>query len=158
MKDVSWGEVLLAVLLTPFLVLPVLAAVYVVLVVIMDVGSEAFSYVQIATILSTCVVVGLFLASRYRGEDDAIEYRWAWLLVACVIPAVAFIPYAVGAISQDLALYILLALYSEVAWVFLTVMLAVFINDRRKRPGRLERSKVDVPRDLNTIAMQLKRL
>lgn len=155
MKDVSWGDFLLAVILAPVLVLPVLLVVYVILFGIMDVSGDAADGWSSMTIVATCVIEGLILAAMYKGHNDPIEHGWAWLLVAGIIVAASLIPYAAGVISEELALFIL-SYVTTVAWVFLTVMLAVFINDRRRGAASPERRKTDTRDEANM--MQLRRM
>lgn len=155
MKDVSWTDFLLAVILAPVLVLPVLGFVYLILFVIMDVSSNAAEGWASVTIVATCAVEGLILAAMYKGEDSAIEHGWAWFLVAGVIAAAALIPYSVGAISRELALSIL-SYITTVAWVFLIAMLAVFINNRWRKSPSSKRRRADLREDSGL--MQLRRL
>jgi len=143
-KDVSWGDFLVAMVLAPFLSLPVIGSVYFVLFGILDVDSDfVSSYWLSITFVATCVAEGLILAAMCGDEEQPIEHGWAWLAAVAIIAAVALIPYAAGVITKDYAIGIMHMLYADVAMVFLLVMLSVFINARRNRPNLIEVDKVE---------------
>lgn len=144
MKDVGWGDSLLALVLFPLLLLPVVGLVYFVMFGVLDVNGEFISsYWLSITIIATCVAEGLILVALYDDEGRAIEHGWAWLAVAAIIAAVALIPYAAGAVAQDWAIDIMLTFNAVVAQAFLIVMLSVFINARRGRPDLFDASRIE---------------
>lgn len=156
MKDVSWGDVLWAVFLSPVLIFPPLLVVYLVLFVLLGLSPRDYSSWMSLAVIPTCLVEGLILARLYKGEEDPIEHGWAWLAAVAVVAGVSSVPYAAGLISAETAADLALVLYAEIAGIFLIVMLAVFINSRRNAPRPIERREVDLQRD--TKAMLLKRL
>jgi len=130
MKDVTWGDFFIALLLTPVLVFPVLALVYVVFFVLMNFDQGVHFYWWPVTVIAACVSGGLLIASRYKGEGRAIEHAWAWPAAAGVIAVASFSLYGAGAASAEGALTLALSLIDSVAWVFLVTMLAVFYKAR----------------------------
>jgi len=122
----------------------------------MNADGDTFWYWSGVTIIATCVVEGIILASRYPGMDPAIEHGWAWLLVVGAVLAIAFVLYASGIMSGESSIQLAISWCCSVALVFLTAMLAVFINTRKRAPDLLERRKIDREHDAKT--MMLKRL
>lgn len=147
MKDVRWRDFLLALVLAPVLVIPVVAAVYVVLFVLIGLSSVTYPYWLVHTLIATCTLEGFLFARLYRGDEEAIEHGWAWLVVVGAIPAVLLASYAADLLSTEVAWYLAAALYTEVASVFLLVMLAVYFSARKKEAGSVERRRVDIERD-----------
>ncbi|MBN1677810.1 MAG: hypothetical protein JW880_04655 [Candidatus Thermoplasmatota archaeon] len=155
MKDVGWADVIIAVLLSPLLVLPVVGVVYVMLFWVIGLDSTSFEYWLSATFIAACVVEGLMFASLYRGPDPAIEYWWAWLLVVTAILAIAFVPCAAGVFSRETSFELASILYVDVAMIFLVVMLSIFVSTRRGW-NVFEKRKIDLQSDTKTA--MLKRL
>ncbi len=153
-KDIGWGDSLLALLLAPLLVLPVIAAVYVVLFVVLDINGASLSYWFGATFIVTCVAEGFILAAFYEKKGYQVEYRWAWALVAPLIAAIVFAPYLVGIMTLETSLELTAWSYSSLAGYFLIVMLSLVISIRTNAPDRLERSKVDVQKEAMTVLLK----
>lgn len=128
MKDVTWGDFFVALLLTPVLVFPIVGLVYVVFFVLMDFDQGAHFYWWPVTVIAACVSEGLLIASSYNGEGKAIEHAWAWPAAAGAIAVASFSLYGVGAASAEGALTLALSLIDSVAWVFFVMMLAVFFS------------------------------
>ena len=147
MKDIRWRDFLLALILAPVLLVPVVAAVYMMLFVVMGVDSATYPYWLAITLIVTCTAEGFIFAFLYKGDDEAIEYGWAWLVVVAAIPAVVFGLYATDLVSAEFAWYLVAELYAEVASVFMLVMLAVFFSARNKEGDLVERRRVDIERD-----------
>lgn len=146
MKDVRWGDILLAVILMPILVLPVFGAVYLIFFVLLGFSTDALPDWMSLIIMATCAVEGFIFVRLYEGEGEAIEHGWAWLAAIVVIAAVALVPYAAGVLSAEAAFDLVEMLYADLAMIFLIAMLAVFFNTRRKRAGSLQDRRIDVER------------
>ena len=144
MKDVTWGDFFLALLLTPVLVFPVVGLVYVVFFVLMDFNQGAQFYWWPVTVIAACVSEGLFLASTYKGEGKAIEHAWAWPAVAGAIAVVTFSLHGAGAVSAEGALALSLSLIDSVALVFLITMLAIFFSARSNAVDIMENQRSDL--------------
>lgn len=147
MKDIRWRDFLLALVLSPVLVLPVVAVVYVVLFGLLGLDSGTYSYWLVVTMMVTCTAEGFILIRLYRGVDDVIEHGWAWLVVIAAIPAVVLVLYATDILSAELAWYLVAELYANVAAAFLLVVLTIFLNARSTEARSPERPRADVERD-----------
>ncbi len=154
-KDVRWRDFFLALVLTPILLLPVILVVYLVLYVLFGLSSgDAWGWANLI-IIPTSLVEAFILARRYRGEDDPIEHGWAWLAVSAAVAGACFVTYAAGVASAEVALYFAYAIYTEIATVFLLVMLTVYISALSQAPRSSKTSKVDVERE--TMVMMMRR-
>ncbi len=147
-KDVSWGDFFLALLLTPLLVLPVVAAVYVVLFMILEVSSETASdWWYYTTWLVTCAVEGFVFAALYERRGHRVEYRWAWVLIALAIAASIVALFLAGIISSEVSLVLAVTGYGSLAAYFLLIMLTLVLSTRSKAPYSSERTKASGRRD-----------
>ena len=154
MKDVRWRDFFLALILTPVLVFPVVLVVYLVLAVVFDLSSgDAWGWANMA-LIPTSLVEGFILARLYKGEDDPIEHGWAWLAVSAAVAVACVLTYAAGVASAEVALYFAYALYTEIAAVFLLVMLTVYISARAQAEGPARPARVDVERETMTMMMR----
>lgn len=147
MKDIRWRDFLLALVLSPVLVLPVVVVVYVVLFAMIGLDASAYQYWQAVTIMVTSTAEAFILIRFYRGVDEVIEHGWAWLVVVAAIPAIVLVLYATNTLSAELAWYLVAELYAYVAAVFLLVVLTVFLNARNTEAHSPERPRVDIERD-----------
>lgn len=147
MKDIRWRDFLLALVLSPVLVLPVVGIVYVVLFVLIGLDASEYQYWQAVTMMVTCTAEAFVLIRFYRGVDDVIEHGWAWLVVVAAIPVVVLVLYATDTLSAELAWYLVAELYAYVAVVFLLVVLTIFLNAMSSGARSPERPRVNVERD-----------
>lgn len=144
MKDVGWGDFLIALVLAPVLVLPVVGVVYVLLFVALRFEPSDYpSWLQV-TIIVTAILEGLLISTNYQGRGRAIEHRWAWLAVVAAIAVAAAGLHVGGYVSAESAYVYALALYNYVAWAFIIAMLSVFLSSRTVQPDPIDRKRMDL--------------
>lgn len=146
MKDVGWGDFLIALIVAPILVLPVVGAIYLLLFVALDLSSGSYSYWLQVSIIVTCVAEGLFVASRYEGPGSPIEHVWAWFACVAAIALVTGGLYVGRYVSAESAYAYAMALFNYVAWAFIIAMLSVFFNTRRKRVDPIDARRAELDR------------
>lgn len=131
MKDVRWSDLIGAILLAPLLVLPLVGLVYAVLYIFLDGERTVAAWLMDAALIAIPLAEGLVFARLYVRMGETIEYVWAWPAVAAVATVAFLVANAAGAVTQELALYLTLSIYSQLALLFLVVMLSLFLNARR---------------------------
>ena len=146
MKDVGWGEFLISLIVAPILVLPVVAAVYLLFFVLLGYDSGSYHYWLQVTMIVACVSEGLFFASRYEGLGSPIEHGWAWLAVVAIVAAVAAGLYALGVASAEVSLEFAMIIYNYEAWAFIITMLSVFFSARTKPVDPIDKRRTALER------------
>lgn len=132
MKDVRWSDLIGAILLSFLLVLPLAGLVYAVLYIFLDGERTVAAWLMDAALIAIPLAEGLIFARLYVRMGETIEYVWAWPTVAAVATPALMVAHAAGAVTLELAVYLILSIYSLLALVFLVVMLSLFLYARRK--------------------------
>lgn len=153
-KDITWGDFLLALLLSPLLVVPPVVLVYVLLSGPLDVSGDALSLWMRVAFAAICLAEGLALAAFYERKGYEVEYKWAWVLVAVVIAALPIGLHLTGTTAVGTTLELAAYFYGSLLAYFVLIMLSLVMSVRQKYPERLEKSKVDVQREAVTVLLK----
>jgi len=154
MKDITWGDFLLALLLSPLLVIPPVVLVYVLLSEALNLDGDALSLWMRVTFAAICLTEGLALAALYESKGYEIEYKWAWGLVALAIAALPIGLYLSGTTALMTTLELAAYFYGSLMAYFVLIMLSLVISIRDKPTDRLEKRKVDVQREAMTALLR----
>jgi len=154
MKDITWGDFLIALLLCPVILLPPVYLVYFLLSAALDVSGDALSLWMYVTFVAVGLTEGLILAAFYQSKGYEVEYKWAWVLIAMVIAALSFGLYLAGTTSPETTLELAAYFYSSLMTYFVLIMLSLVISIRTKSPDRLEKRKAEVQREAMTALLK----